>query len=52
MNETLLKNVSFMKQIMRVIKQAQLHFREGNSDKIYEVDLCETPENQFLVNFR
>ncbi|MEP6923456.1 MAG: WGR domain-containing protein, partial [Pyrinomonadaceae bacterium] len=34
------------------IRQTQLHFREGNSDKIYEVDLCETAENQFVVNFR
>ena len=37
---------------MRIVKQTQLHFREGNSDKIYEVDLCETAENQFIVNFR
>jgi predicted DNA-binding WGR domain protein len=36
---------------MKLIRQTKLHFREGNSDKIYEVDLCEI-ENQFLVNFR
>lgn len=36
---------------MKLIRQTKLHFREGNSDKIYEVDLCEVGE-QFLVNFR
>lgn len=36
---------------MRLVCQTKLHFREGNSDKIYEVDLCET-NNKFLVNFR
>jgi len=37
---------------MKLIKQAKLYFQEGNSDKIYEVDLCETGMNQYLVNFR
>lgn len=36
---------------MKLIRQTQLHFREGNSDKVYEVDLCET-SGQYLVNFR
>jgi len=36
---------------MRLVCQTKLHFREGNSDKIYEVDLCETGD-KFLVNFR
>lgn len=36
---------------MRLVRQTQLHFREGNSDKIYEVDLCEIG-GQYLVNFR
>ena len=36
---------------MKLIRQTKLHFREGNSDKIYEVDLCEVG-NQFLVSFR
>jgi predicted DNA-binding WGR domain protein len=36
---------------MRLVRQTRLHFREGNSDKIYEVDLCET-NGLFLVNFR
>lgn len=36
---------------MRLVSQTKLHFREGNSDKIYEVDLCETG-GKFLVNFR
>lgn len=37
---------------MRLIKQATLHFQEGNSDKIYEADLCDVGQNQFVVNFR
>ncbi len=37
---------------MRLIKQANLHFQQGNSDKVYEVDLCEVGENLYVVNFR
>lgn len=40
---------------MKFIKKARLTFREGNSDKVYEVDLCEQlneMEARFLVNFR
>ncbi len=37
---------------MRLIRQTKLHFREGNSDKVYEVDLCEAGAGEFLVNFR
>lgn len=36
---------------MKLVRQTQLHFREGNSDKVYEVDLCET-DGKYLVNFR
>src|SRR4028118_1960285 len=36
---------------MHLVRQTKLYFREGNSDKVYEVDLCEI-DNQFLVNFR
>lgn len=36
---------------MKLVRQTTLHFREGNSDKIYEVDLCETGD-KFAVNFR
>ena len=36
---------------MKLIRQTKLHFKEGNSDKIYEVDLCEIG-GQFVVNFR
>jgi hypothetical protein len=25
---------------MELVKRTTLHFREGNSDKVYEVDLC------------
>lgn len=37
---------------MRLIRQAALHFQQGNSDKVYEVDLCEAGDGEFLVNFR
>lgn len=36
---------------MKLVRQTKLHFREGNSDKVYEVDLCAVGE-QFMVNFR
>ncbi len=41
---------------MKNVRSARLWFKEGNSDKVYEVDLTdlETPGNdaRFLVNFR
>jgi predicted DNA-binding WGR domain protein len=37
---------------MKLIQQTSLWFSEGNSDKIYEVDLCEVASGQFVVNFR
>lgn len=37
---------------MRLIRQTCLAYREGKSDKVYEVDLCEVGENQYVVNFR
>ena len=37
---------------MRVIEQARLGFREGTSDKVYEVDLVEVAPAQYVVNFR
>jgi len=37
---------------VRVIEQARLWFREGTSDKVYEVDLVEVAPNQYVVNFR
>jgi predicted DNA-binding WGR domain protein len=36
---------------MKLVRQTKLHFKEGNSDKVYEVDLCEIGGN-FVVNFR
>ncbi len=38
--------------IMRLVKQTVLFFREGNSDKTYEIDLCDTGNNSYVVNFR
>jgi predicted DNA-binding WGR domain protein len=37
---------------LKLIKQVQLFFQEGSSDKIYEIDLCETAPGEFVVNFR
>lgn len=37
---------------MKLIKQTTLVFREGGSDKIYEVDLCEVGADSYVVNFR
>ena len=40
---------------MKLVKKIRLVFREGKSDKVYEVDLVELPsdnEARFLVNFR
>jgi predicted DNA-binding WGR domain protein len=37
---------------MKLIKRTTLHFQEGTSDKVYEVDLCQTGEESYIVNFR
>ncbi len=37
---------------MRIIRQARLHYQQGNSDKVYEVDLCEAGPGEYVVNFR
>lgn len=37
---------------MKLVRQSKLHFRQGTSDKVYEVDLCEAGAGEFLVNYR
>src|SRR4051794_32129201 len=37
---------------MKLLNHVRLEFREGTSDKVYEVDLCEVGPGQFVVNFR
>lgn len=37
---------------MKLIQQSKLYFREGNSDKVYEIDLCELSPTEYIVNFR
>jgi predicted DNA-binding WGR domain protein len=37
---------------MQLIKRTSLYYREGNSDKVYEVDLCEVSPGRYVVNFR
>ncbi len=37
---------------MKLVRQKSLAYQEGKSDKVYEVDLCEVGENQYVVNFR
>lgn len=37
---------------MELIKRTSLHYQAENSDKVYEVDLCQNTEGRYLVNFR
>ncbi|MGC4035961.1 MAG: WGR domain-containing protein [Chitinophagaceae bacterium] len=37
---------------MRLVRQVSLFFKEGNSDKVYEIDLCDTGNGLYVVNFR
>ena len=37
---------------MKLVKQVILFYREGSSDKVYEVDLCEVGVGRYVVNFR
>ena len=37
---------------MRTIESIKLYFQEGNSDKVYEVDLCQVENDLYVVNFR
>lgn len=37
---------------MQLIERTTLLYQEGNSDKIYEVDLCHTGQDLYVVNFR
>ncbi|MEO1054119.1 MAG: WGR domain-containing protein [Bacteroidota bacterium] len=37
---------------MKLVEQAILHFQQGNSDKVYEAEICEVGKNEFVVNFR
>ncbi|HZY79130.1 MAG TPA: WGR domain-containing protein [Cyclobacteriaceae bacterium] len=36
---------------MKLVRQVKLFFQEGTSDKVYEIDLCESGDG-YLVNFR
>ncbi len=37
---------------MKLIEQVSLWCRDGNADKVYEVDLCEVGQDKYVVNFR
>jgi hypothetical protein len=37
---------------VKLIRQVRLEFRQGTSDKVYEVDLCEVGAGRYVVNFR
>lgn len=37
---------------MKLTKQIRLFYKQGNSDKVYEVDLCEVGSCLYIVNFR
>lgn len=36
---------------MKLVRRTKLHFKEGNSNKVYEVDLCEI-SGKYAVSFR
>jgi predicted DNA-binding WGR domain protein len=37
---------------MKLIQQIKLFYKEGNSDKVYEIDLCSIDATNHVVNFR
>ncbi|MCP4149227.1 MAG: WGR domain-containing protein [bacterium] len=37
---------------MKTIRQIALAYQQGKSDKVYEVDLCQVGDGQYVVNFR
>ncbi|MFY0535049.1 WGR domain-containing protein [Nannocystis pusilla] len=37
---------------MKLIRRVSLGLREGSSDKVYIVDLCEVSKGKFVVNFQ
>lgn len=37
---------------VKLARRVYLHYQAGNSDKVYEVDLCQIAEDKYLVNFR
>ena len=37
---------------MKLIRKTRLWSQQANSDKVYEVDLCEVGANRYVVNFR
>ena len=37
---------------MKLIQQIKLCYKEGSSDKVYEIDLCEVGQDLYVVNFR
>ena len=37
---------------MKLIKKTTLHYQQGSSDKVYEVDLYEITPGSYVVNFR
>lgn len=37
---------------MKLVREENLWFHEGTSDKVYHVELCETGADQYVVNFK
>lgn len=37
---------------MELLRRTTLYYREGTSDKVYEVDVCRTGQDRYVVNFR
>lgn len=39
-------------KIMELLKRTTLHYQDSKSDKIYEVDLCQVDNGEYVVHFR
>lgn len=37
---------------MKLVQHIKLFFKEGNSDKVYQIDLCAIDSSNYVVNFR
>lgn len=44
--------LAYKDEVVKLIRRVSLGLREGNSDKVYIVDLCEVSNKKFVVNFQ
>ncbi len=48
----LASRLAYKGDVVKLIRRVSLGLREGNSDKVYIVDLCEVSNKKFVVNFQ